>query len=150
MSVVEVIFRKVGEVFNLGQTPPPSTSRNLENFRNIYFLYTRSQLLLLLYHATVFFIRHKSLQKLSTFRNFQLFIKEHTNTRRKKLQIAPLRKDRYYYQKMRWRAIFFTNNNKKATKDYKEGFSYDLKRGRSPPQLKYLTQFGDDLVGIVK
>ena len=51
---------------------------------------------------------------------------------------------------MRWRAIFFTNNNKKATKDYKEGFSYDLKRGRSPPQLKYLTQFGDDLVGIVK
>ena len=51
---------------------------------------------------------------------------------------------------MRWRAIFFTNNDKKATKDYKEGFSYDLKRGRSPPMLKYLTQFGYDLVGIVK
>ena len=33
---------------------------------------------------------------------------------------------------MRSRAIFFVNNNKKATEDYKEGFSYGLKSGRSP------------------
>ena len=51
---------------------------------------------------------------------------------------------------MHWRAIFFINNNKKATEDYKEGFSYRLKSGRSPPQLKDLIQFEDDLVTIVK
>ena len=49
---------------------------------------------------------------------------------------------------MRWRAIFFINN-KKATEDYK-GFSYGLKSGRSPPQVKDLIQFEDDLVRIVK
>ena len=51
---------------------------------------------------------------------------------------------------MRWRAIFFMNNNKKATEDSKEGFSYGLKSGRSPPQVKDLIQFEDDLLRIVK
>ena len=45
---------------------------------------------------------------------------------------------------MRWGAILFINNNKNATKDYKEGFSYGLKSGRSPPQVKDLIQFEDD------
>ena len=51
---------------------------------------------------------------------------------------------------MRWGAILFINNNKNATKDYKEGFSYGLKSGRSPLQVKDLIQFEDDLVRIVK
>ena len=51
---------------------------------------------------------------------------------------------------MRWRAIFFINNNKKSTEDYKEGFSYGLKSGRSPPQVNDLIEFEDDLVRIVK
>ena len=51
---------------------------------------------------------------------------------------------------MRWRAIFFINNNKEATEDYKEGFSYGLKSGRSPLQVKGLIQSEDDLVRIVK
>ena len=53
-------------------------------------------------------------------------------------------------KKMRWKAVFFINNNKKATDDYKQGFSYGLKSGRSPPQVKDLIQFEDDLVRIVK
>ena len=73
---------------------------------------------------------------------FRLFIEEHTNTRRKKLQTAPLRKDRDIYQKMRWKAVFFINHSKKATED--------CKQGRSPPQVKDLIQFEDDLVRIVK
>ena len=51
---------------------------------------------------------------------------------------------------MCWRAIFFINNNKKATEDHKQGFSCGLKSGRSPPQVKVLIQFEDDLVRIVK
>ena len=51
---------------------------------------------------------------------------------------------------MRWGAILFINNNKNATKDYKEGFGYGLKSGRSPPQVKDLIQFEDDLDRIVK
>ena len=51
---------------------------------------------------------------------------------------------------MRWRAIFFINNNKEASEDYKEGFNYCLKSGRSPLQVKDLIQFEDDLVRIVK
>ena len=51
---------------------------------------------------------------------------------------------------MHWRATFFINNNKKATVDHKEGFSYGLKSGRSPSQVKDLIQFEDDLVRIVK
>ena len=42
------------------------------------------------------------------------------------------------------------NNNKKDSEDYKEGFSYGLKSGRNPPQVKDLIQFEDDLVRIVK
>ena len=42
------------------------------------------------------------------------------------------------------------NKNKKASEDYKEGFSYGLKSSRSPPQVKDLIQFEDDLVRIVK
>ena len=51
---------------------------------------------------------------------------------------------------MRWKAVFFINNNKKATEDYKQGFSYGLKSARNPPQVKDLIQFEDDLVRIVK
>ena len=51
---------------------------------------------------------------------------------------------------MRWRAIFYISNNKEATEDYKEGFNYGLKSGRSPLQVKDLIQFEDDLVRIVK
>ena len=55
-----------------------------------------------------------------------------------------------FIKKMHWRAIFFINNNTRATEDHKQGFSYDLKSGRSPPQVKDLIQFEDDLVRIVK
>ena len=47
---------------------------------------------------------------------------------------------------MRQRAI----NNKKATEHHKQGFSYGLKSRRNPPQVKDLTEFEDDLVGIIK
>ena len=80
---------------------------------------------------------------------YWLFIEEHTNTRRKKLQTAPLRKDQDFIKKMRWIAIFFRNNNKKAPEDYKAGFSYGLKSGKRK-QVKDLIQFEDDLVRIVK
>ena len=39
---------------------------------------------------------------------------------------------------MRWRTIYFINNNKKATEDVKQGLSYSLKNGRSPSQVKDL------------
>ena len=55
-----------------------------------------------------------------------------------------------FIQKMSWRAIFFINSNKKTTEDNKQGFSYGLKSGRSPPQVKELIQFDDDLVKLVK
>ena len=51
---------------------------------------------------------------------------------------------------MSWRAFFFINNNKNAIEDHKQSFSYDLKSGESPPQLKDLFQFEDDLVRTVK
>ena len=51
---------------------------------------------------------------------------------------------------MSWRASFFINNNKNAIEDHKQSFSSDLKSGESSPQLKYLIQFEDDLVRIVK
>ena len=41
-------------------------------------------------------------------------------------------------------------NNKKATEDYKQGFSYGLKSARSPLQVKDLIQFKDDLVRVAK
>ena len=61
-----------------------------------------------------------------------------------------LEKIEIFIKKMRWRAVFFINNNKKATEDYKEAFGYGLKSGRSPPQVKDLIEFEDDLVRIVK
>ena len=74
-------------------------------------------------------------EKLSTFTTlskyreieFWLFIKEHTNTRRKKLQTAPLRKGRGIYQKNALENVFI-NNNKRYTEHYKQYFSYGLKR----------------------
>ena len=55
-----------------------------------------------------------------------------------------------FIQKMSWRAISFINSNKKTSEDDKQGFSYGLKSGRSPPQVKDLIQFDDDLVKLVK
>ena len=74
---------------------------------------------------------------------FWLFIEEHTNTRRKILQTAPLRKDRDIDQKNVSESYLFYKQQKKSTEDYKEGFSYGLKSGRSPPHLKDLIQFED-------
>ena len=51
---------------------------------------------------------------------------------------------------MRWRAIFFINNNKKATEDDRKCFSYGFKSSRSSPQVKDFIQFEDDLVRRVK
>lgn len=51
---------------------------------------------------------------------------------------------------MRWRAIFFINNNKKATKDYKQVFCCGVKSGKRLPQVQDLMQFADDLIRIVK
>ena len=51
---------------------------------------------------------------------------------------------------MRIRAIFFLNNNITANEDDKQSFSYCLRSGRSPLQVKSLIQFEDDLVRIVK
>ena len=51
---------------------------------------------------------------------------------------------------MHWGAILFINNNKNATEDHKQGFSYGFKSGRSPSQVKDLIQFEDDLVRIIK
>ena len=67
-----------------------------------------------------------------------------------KLQTAPLRKDRDIYQKNALESYLFINNDKKGTEDYKESFSYGLRSGRNPPQVKNLIQFEDDLVRIVK
>ena len=80
-------------------------------------------------------------EKLSTFNTllkygkiaFWLFIEEHINTRRKKLQFATLRKDRDIYPKHSLGSyLFLINNSKKATEDHKQGYSYGLKSGRSP------------------
>ena len=52
---------------------------------------------------------------------------------------------------MRIRTIFFLNNNNiTANEDDKQSFSYCLRSGRRPPQVKGLIQFEDDLVRIVK
>ena len=68
----------------------------------------------------------------------------------KSYKLRLIEKIEIFIKKMRWRAIFFINNNKKATEDHKQSFSYDLKSGRSPPQIKDLTQFEYDLVRTVK
>ena len=68
----------------------------------------------------------------------------------KSYKLRLIEKIEIFIKKMRWRAIFFINNNKKATEDHKQSSSYDLKSGRSPPQIKDLTQFEYDLVRMVK
>ena len=42
------------------------------------------------------------------------------------------------------------NNNRNATEDDKQSFSYGLKNDRSPTQVKVLIQFEDYLVTIIK
>ena len=78
---------------------------------------------------------------------FWLSIEDRTNTWWKNLQTALLREDLGIYQK---NAIFYINNHRKAMQDDKKDFSCGLKSGRSPEQVKYLIQFKDDLVRIVK
>ena len=67
----------------------------------------------------------------------------------KSYKLGFLEKIEIFIKKIRWRAIFFINN-KKYTEDYKQGFSYGLKSGRIPPQVKDLIQLEDDLVRIVE
>ena len=45
---------------------------------------------------------------------------------------------------------FLWTTTKNATEGYKQGFSYGLKSGRSPPQVKDHIQFEDDLIRIIK
>ena len=45
---------------------------------------------------------------------FWLFIQEHTNTRRKSHKLRLLEKIEIFIKKMRCRAIFFIDNNKKG------------------------------------
>ena len=85
--------------------------------------------------------------------NFVYSLKNIPTSDEKSYKLGLLEKIEIFIKKMRWRAIFFINNNKKATEDQKEGFSYfsyGLKSGRSPPQVKHLIQFEDDFVRIVK
>ena len=82
--------------------------------------------------------------------NFSYSLKNIPIPDEKSCKLRLSEKIKIFIQKMRWRATFFINNNKKATEDYKQGFSYDLTSGRSPPQVKELIQFEDDLVRIVK
>ena len=92
--------------------------------------------------------RHFAPNELSTFNilskygkiEFWLLIEEHTNTRRKKLQTAPLRKIRDIYQKNALESYLF----------YKQQQKSYWRLQRSPPQVKDLIQFEDDLVRIVK
>ena len=81
--------------------------------------------------------------------NFGYSLKNIT-TDEKSYKLRLLEKIEIFMKKIRWRAIVFINNNKKATEDHKQDFSYGLKSGRSPTQLKDLIQFKDDLVRIVK
>ena len=75
--------------------------------------------------------------------NFGYSLKNITIPDEKSYKLRLLEKIEIFIKKIRWRAIVFINNNKKD-------FSYGLKSGRSPPQLKDLIQFKDDLVRIVK
>ena len=76
--------------------------------------------------------------------NFGYSLKNIPTPDEKSYKLRLLEKIETFIKKMRWRVLFFINNNKKATEDYKEGFSYGLKSGRSPPHLKDLIQFEDD------
>ena len=70
--------------------------------------------------------------------NFGCSMKNTPTLDEKSYKLCYLENIEIFIKKMRWRAIFFINSNKKATEDYKEGFSYGLKRGRSPLQVKDL------------
>ena len=82
--------------------------------------------------------------------NFGYSLKNIPTLDEKSYKLRLLEKIEIFIKKLRWKAVFFINNNKKAPEDYKQGFSYGLKSGRSPPQVKDLIQFEDDLVRIVK
>ena len=56
----------------------------------------------------------------------------------------------YIYMHVFVHNIFFIKNTKKTTEDDKQGFSFGLKSGRGPPQVKDLIQFDDNLVKIEK
>ena len=60
------------------------------------------------------------------------------------------KRSRYLSKKCVVELSFLQTTTKKATDDHKQGFSYSLKSGRSPPQVKDFIQFEDDLVRIVK
>ena len=60
------------------------------------------------------------------------------------------KRSRYLSKKCVGELPFFINNNKKDTEDHKQDFSYGLKSGRSPPQVKEHIQFKNNLVRIVK
>ena len=59
--------------------------------------------------------------------NFGYSLKNIRTPDEKSYKLRLLGKIEIFIKKMRWRAIFFIRNNKKATEDYKEGFSYGLK-----------------------
>ena len=82
--------------------------------------------------------------------NFGYSLKNIPTPNEKSYKLRLLEKIEIFIKKMRWKAVFLINNNKKATEDCKQDFSYGLKRGRSPPRVKDLIQFEDDLVRIVK
>ena len=82
--------------------------------------------------------------------NFGYSLKDIPTPDEKSYKLRLLEKINKFIKQMRWSAIFFVNNNKKATLDYKEGFTYGLKSGKSPMQVKDLIRSEDVLVRIVK
>ena len=82
--------------------------------------------------------------------NFGYSLKNIPTPDEKSYKLRLLEKINKFIKQMRWRAIFFIINNKKATEDYKEGFTYGLKSGKSPMQVKDLIRSEDVLVRIVK
>ena len=59
--------------------------------------------------------------------NFGYSLKNIPTPDEKSYKLRFLEKVEIFIKKMRWRVLFFINNNKKATEDDKEGFSYGLK-----------------------
>ena len=57
---------------------------------------------------------------------------------------------RYLSKQNALERYLFYKQQQKVIKDYKQGFSYGLKSGKSPPQVKDLILFEDDPVRIVK
>ena len=77
--------------------------------------------------------------------NFGYSLKNIPTPDEKRYKLLLLEKIKVFSKKMRRRGIFYINNNKKAPEDDKQSFIYVLKIGRSPPQVKDLIQFEDDL-----